>query len=472
MQFLRPIVHYLFAVPNLRVQKMGFSRCTVLFLLIIASFCLIQAKIVNKNVERSLDISSQLVKENIKITATNSDGKPISVYNFVVPAADHKNLAFISAKDENKKDLKFTKKFVDGDFLFTIAFPTSLATEVFTVETVYTKKLIPHPSQIPQSGKQLVRYEGNLYFYSPYETNSQKINVLLSSANILSYTQIKPFNVASNKIKYGPYENIAATANQSLVIHYENERPFLTTTRLERIIEVSHWGNIAVKENIFMEHTGALLKGSFSRYEFQKDARSGHAIKSYKTFLPASASDVYYRDTNGNISTSNMRILRDSVELELRPRFPLFGGWKTQYTLGYNIPSFEYLFNADDKYLLKMRLIDHIYNDMVIDEAEIKIILPEGVSNIELTTPYPVKRGPNELHYTYLDTVGRPVITMYTKNLVENNIANFHLKYTFSKVSLLQEPLLVVAFFFIIFIIAIISMRLDFSINTSHSHKD
>ncbi|XP_017478999.1 PREDICTED: dolichyl-diphosphooligosaccharide--protein glycosyltransferase subunit 1 [Rhagoletis zephyria] len=451
---------------------MEISRCTILFLLIVSLFCLISAKIVNKNVDLSLDISSQLVKEHIRITATNSDGKPISVYTFLVPATDRKNLAFISAKDENKKDLKFTENLVNGHHEFSIAFPTSLATEVFTIETVYTKKLIPHPSQIPQSGKQLVKYEGNLYLYSPYETTSHKTSVLLSSANLLSHTQVKPFNVAANKIKYGPYENIAALTNQSLVIHYENERPFLTTTRLERIIEVSHWGNIAVKENIFMEHTGALLKGSFSRYEFQKDGRSGNAIKSYKTLLPASASDVYYRDTNGNISTSNMKILRDSVELELRPRFPLFGGWKTQYTLGYNIPSFEYLFNADDKYQLRMRLIDHIYNDMVIDEAEVKIILPEGVSNIEITTPYSVKRGANELHFTYLDTVGRPVITLYRRNLVENHIANFSLKYTFSKISLLQEPLLVVAFFFIIFIVAIISLRLDFSINTSHSHKD
>lgn len=37
--------------------------------------------------------------------------------------------------------------------------------------------------------------------------------------------------------------------------------------------------------------------------------------------------------------------MEDSVELELRPRFPLFGGWKTKYYIGYNVPSYEYLFN-------------------------------------------------------------------------------------------------------------------------------
>ncbi len=65
----------------------------------------------------------------------------------------------------------------------------------------------------------------------------------------------------------------------------------------------------------------------------------------FQTVLPASAADVYYRDEIGNISTSHLREMDDSVEVELRPRFPLFGGWKTHYLLGYNVPSYQYLYN-------------------------------------------------------------------------------------------------------------------------------
>ncbi|KAL7740515.1 hypothetical protein ACLKA6_012288 [Drosophila palustris] len=252
----------------------------------------------------------------------------------------------------------------------------------------------------------------------------------------------KPFAVSSNKLSFGPFENIGALSEEELVVHYENQSPFLTVNTLERTIEVSHWGNIAVKEAIQMTHSGAKLKGSFSRYDFQKDGRSGQsAVKSYKTYLPASANGVYYRDTNGNISTSNMNLMRDFVDLDLRPRFPLFGGWKTQYTLGYNVPSYEYLFSSGNKYVLKMHLIDHIHDNMSIDEAVINIILPEGSTNIELVTPYSVKRHQNDLMYTYLDTVGRPVISFSKQNLVENHISDFTLKYSFSKMSLLQEPL-------------------------------
>lgn len=63
-----------------------------------------------------------------------------------------------------------------------------------------------------------------------------------------------------------------------------------------------------------------------------------------QTILPASAQDVYYRDEIGNISTSHLQVLEDSVEVEVRPRFPLFGGWKTHYIIGYNLPSYEYLY--------------------------------------------------------------------------------------------------------------------------------
>ena len=86
------------------------------------------------------------------------------------------------------------------------------------------------------------------------------------------------------------------------------------------------------------------FQGTFSRYDYQRTPTHA-AIKSFKVALPASARDVYYRDAIGNISTSNLLVQDDVVEVELRPRFPLFGGWKTEYYIGYNVPAYEYLFN-------------------------------------------------------------------------------------------------------------------------------
>ena len=62
----------------------------------------------------------------------------------------------------------------------------------------------------------------------------------------------------------------------------------MVVSRLERTIELSMWGNIAVEETVDARHTGAKLKGSFSRYEFQRENSGISAIKSFKTVLPAS----------------------------------------------------------------------------------------------------------------------------------------------------------------------------------------
>ncbi|XP_037935723.1 dolichyl-diphosphooligosaccharide--protein glycosyltransferase subunit 1 [Teleopsis dalmanni] len=449
------------------------GKAVLSLLIIINIVFLAKSHIINQNVDRNIDLSTQLVKESIKITAEDSDNKPIKEYIFSLSENDSKKLAFISATLSLKKylDIKQRKGATDKNE-YVITFQTPAPTQVFHIELVFTNNVIPHPEQIKQSDKQLVRYTGNLYYFSNYKTKTQKTSIKLSTSNIISYTQVKPYNVVSNKVKYGPYENIDEQTNVPLVLHYENNSPFMTIKYLERTIEVSHWGNIAVKESIALEHSGAKLKGSFSRYEYQKDGSSGvSSVKSYKTYLPASSTRVSYRDSNGNISTSNMRVMRDSVELELRPRYPLFGGWKTHYVLGYNVPTFEYLYKNNDNYMLQMRVIDHIFESMVIEDAVVKIILPEGTSNFELITPYTVTRNKNELVHTYLDTVGRPVITFSKKNLVENHIADFKLKYKFSTISLLQEPLLVIVFIYAIFLFTIICLRLNFSI-TTHSHKD
>ncbi|KAJ6649177.1 Dolichyl-diphosphooligosaccharide--protein glycosyltransferase subunit 1 [Pseudolycoriella hygida] len=436
----------------------------------------VDVEIQNKNVDRTIDLTSQLVKISYKITLEHSAKKNLNSYSFLIPKNERKSLAYISIRDSSKKELKSTEETNADGALFLVNLPANAPTQILLVETVFTKSLLPYPTEIQQSEKQLVRYFGNAYFYSQFKTLSQKTTIQLSSKNVESYTSVKPSSQSDSTITYGPYENIAALSTQPITVHFENHSPFLTVTRLERVIEVSHWGNIAVEETIDMVHSGAKLKGSFSRYDYQKDGRSGQAsVKSYKTILPASATGVYYRDTNGNISTSAMRVHKDSVELDLRPRFPLFGGWKTHYTIGYNVPSFEYLFHTNENYLLKMRLVDHIYDDMVIDEIVVKIILPEGSTNIKLITPYPVTRLSDSLHYTYLDTFGRPVIQFTKNNLVENHIHEFNLKYNFPKIVMIQEPLLIVGFLYILFLCVIIWMRLDFSITKekeAHPHKE
>merc|ERR1712172_187183 len=89
-----------------------------------------------------------------------------------------------------------------------------------------------------------------------------------------------------------------------------------------------------------------------------------------------------------------------------------------------------------------------IYDDMLIEQAEVKIILPEGVTDLQLDTPYPIARGEDRKHFTYLDTTGRTVVVLST----------------YPTRTMLTEPLILVSAFLLLFLLAIVYVRLDFSI--------
>ena len=74
---------------------------------------------------------------------------------------------------------------------------------------VFTHHLALHPAEITQKEKQLVRYRGSAYIYSPYKVNTQTTKVLLPGSNIETFTKVKPSSQSDAIITYGPYENIA-----------------------------------------------------------------------------------------------------------------------------------------------------------------------------------------------------------------------------------------------------------------------
>uniref|UniRef100_A0A6Q2WYP9 Dolichyl-diphosphooligosaccharide--protein glycosyltransferase subunit 1 n=1 Tax=Esox lucius TaxID=8010 RepID=A0A6Q2WYP9_ESOLU len=428
--------------------------------------------LVNEEVKRTVDLSTHLAKITAEILLSNQGDSAVHSFILAVESDLAPHLAYIGVKGDEEEDgmLELKQTAIQGQSgeFYKVQLPSSLGAGAklrVKVETVFSHVLRPFPTHITQAERQLVVFQGNHYLFSPYPTRSQTTRVRLASKTVETYTKLGNPSKSDDAIEYGPFRDVAPFSEDTMKVHYENNTPFLTISSITRTIEVSHWGNIAVEETIDLRHTGAFLKGPFSRYDYQRQSDSGiSSVKSFKTILPASAQDVYYRDEIGNISTSHLQVLEDSVEVEVRPRFPLFGGWKTHYIIGYNLPSYEYLYTLGDQYALKMRLVDHVYDDQVIDSLTVKLILPEGARNIHVETPYPIDRVPDQLHYTYLDTFGRPVLVASKTNLVEQHIQDIVVHYTFNKILMLQEPLLVVGAFYILFFTVIIYVRLDFSI--------
>ena len=106
--------------------------------------------------------------------------------------------------------------------------------------------------------------------------------------------------------------------------------------------------------------------------------------------LPPGVHDVYYYDLNGNVSTSHLRTTSSvpkgvpstqSTTFEFRPRYPLLGGWNYSFTLGWDSPLRDYggWDHENKRYLVGIPLQTTIPT-AVVDEAEVKIILPEGAT--------------------------------------------------------------------------------------------
>lgn len=124
------------------------------------------------------------------------------------------------------------------------------------VELVLFKAILPFPLEITQSENQLVRFTGNSYMYSPYPSKTQSTTFTLPNTNIESFSRVAPTNSAEKTLTYGPYSDVAPFSYAKVDIHFENNGPFLMVVELERIIEVSHWGNIAVEEYLHIRHIG------------------------------------------------------------------------------------------------------------------------------------------------------------------------------------------------------------------------
>lgn len=166
-------------------------------------------------------------------------------------------------------------------------------------------------------------------------------------------------------------------------------------------------------------------------------------------------------DEIGNNSKSQLLYFKDYTTFKYQPRYPLLGGWKTQYTLRYSVPVHEYLSrNLLDYFYLKIRAIDHVLNEAYIKKSTVKILLPEGAFLVQVKHPNWFDAVTDEVEYTTLCLFGRSTVILNGSMLLENHISNVKITYLFSSVYLLRVPLLIALYLQVVFFVVILFRRL------------
>ncbi|KAK5103256.1 vacuolar transporter chaperone [Lithohypha guttulata] len=445
----------------------------------------------NVNLVRTTNLEKGYVRETINVVVSNTDQKSQSEYYLPFEYDTIGRVGGIEVRD--KKDAakpSFNVRLagmasvtgVDGTttkpsqyFIVTFSEPLAPKAQLTLSISYYVlTALSPLPAQIHQNDRQYLTYSFSAYFPSAYPTLKQKTNVKLSSADVPDYTTTtgltkgKDPEVQGTKLTYGPYDSrVEAGAIHPVTIRYEFTKPILVASLLERDIEVSHWGgNIALEERYWLRNDAATLMDNFNRVlwaqsNFYQGAPSS-ALKELKVPLKPGSADPYFTDDIGNVSTSRFRPseVRDA-SLELKPRYPIFGGWKYSFKIGWNNALSLFvrkLKTPSDTYILSVPFLEgpKMSEGIQYERMEFRIILPEGSKLVKWETSggtnLPVLIESQDLHKTFMDTVGRTSLTLAATNVVDElRDIDVLVSYEYTLMSALRKPLSIIAGFSSVF---------------------
>ncbi|KAK9238920.1 Ribophorin I [Lipomyces kononenkoae] len=443
-----------------------------------------------QNLFRTVDLTKSYLRESASFVIENISGKSQNEYYIAVPSeivgnATTKHLSLMEVK-EKRVDPAVTLEVEVGPSnehlgvqFYKVQLSKPLAagdTSTIQIATVTVGALEAQPKLIKQPEAQNLLWTGSKFVLSPYKVVRQRTKIKLPDRGANGYSKIKNDpQVEDTTLTYGPYLDSEPFAAETIQVRYEYHFPVVEVTKLERELWVSHsGGNVATEERYWMTNSGAKLSESFSRLRWQASGMSGErstAVKGFAVHLRPGARDVYFTDEIGNVSTSNFRAdVRDPV-LELRPRYPIFGGWNYSFTLGWNhdlgrslkvLPSEG---SGSDTYILRLPLLEGPDNT-AYDVAEISVILPEGAKIVDVFSTYRDYTREDSLLKSHLDTIGRTVVKLTANNIVDEHRRNeVYITYTYSPTSSLRKPIVVSAAIATIFFAWIILGRIDVSIS-------
>ncbi|KJK79052.1 hypothetical protein H634G_05867 [Metarhizium anisopliae BRIP 53293] len=424
----------------------------------------------NANLVHIISLEKNYAKEQINVLIENVSNEPQSEYYLPFTAEQIARVGGFEVKDrKNANAGPFVSEAVEYDpnsdaQYYRIHLPTPLKAggqQTLGISFYNLKAYRPLPASIAQDEKQYLVHDFSVYAPSAYPTLKQKTEVKAASSTIPDYTKITEGKEElpqkqGAKLIYGPFGEKPAGAISPAEVRFEFTKPVTHVSTLERDIEVSHWGgNIAFEERYALHHRGANLSSPFNRVKYAQSAffsPASSALKELRVPLQVGSVDPYFTDVIGNVSTSKFRSNKREALLELKPRYPLFGGWNYPFTIGWNSDAANLLRKtAAGGYVLKVPFLEGPKQAEGVEYGQviIRVVLPEGARNVKYYTGIPessIVKTSVSVHKTYLDTLGRTSVIIKAQNLVDEfRDRDVIISYETSTFDTLRKPFIVFA---------------------------
>ncbi|KAF2088651.1 oligosaccharyltransferase alpha subunit [Saccharata proteae CBS 121410] len=444
----------------------------------------------NANLVRNVNLEKNYPKETINVIIENIDEKPQSEYYLPFEAGLISRIGGLEVRD--KKDAAkgtFDVEVVEFDAdspteYYLIHLPEPLKPseqQTLSISYAVLSALKPLPAEIEQKAKQYVQYTLSAYAPSAYTTLKQKTKLKFPNADVTDYTVLPAPNSdnAEDPTKqgstytYGPYGEIPAGAYEPVSVRYEFTKPLTHATRLERDVEISHWGgNLATEERYWLTNRGAQLKDNFSRVQWQMMMYASpptSALKELTMPLEVGSMNPYFTDDIGNVSTSRFRSNAREANLEIKPRYPVFGGWNYSFRVGWDADLKNYLrkLKTGDGYVLKVPFLEGPQQSEGVEyeRVELRVVLPEGAKNVKFETSVPIVSSELDLHRTFMDTIGRTVLKITALNVVDEwRERDIIVTYDYPPTEAFRKPLTITAATLAVFVAAWALGSIDTSI--------
>ncbi|KAL8930759.1 MAG: hypothetical protein Q9208_000300 [Pyrenodesmia sp. 3 TL-2023] len=390
----------------------------------------------NNNLLRNTNLEKGYVRETVNIVIENIDEAPQDQYYIPFSADVIDKVGGLEAKDKKNPGPLFKTEVAEYDpysptQFFRITLPQPLPPKAqLTLSITYhiLSTLAPLPFKINQQDKQYLLYTFSTYTPSAYPTLKQKTKLKLPTTDVPDAIGGSPERQGST-FTYGPYNDpVPAGALEPASVRYEFTRPLIHATLLERDLEVSHWGgNLAFEERYWLTNQGAHLKENFNRVQWaatQYYNPPSSALRSLNVPLKVGSLNPYFTDDIGNVSTSRFRSNKKEANLELKPRYPVFGGWKYSFRIGWDADLSQFLRQVktpEGSHVLKVPFIEgpKMGEGVSYGKVEVRVILPEGARNVKFETEVPLVAAEEMVHRTYMDTVGRTTLKLTAMNMVD-----------------------------------------------------
>ncbi|KAJ2810433.1 dolichyl-diphosphooligosaccharide--protein glycosyltransferase subunit 1 [Coemansia furcata] len=449
--------------------------------------------LVNTNVIRTVDLQKlPFVHEQVGVVVQNDHpSKVFKTYTISIPLDKAPKLSQVTVHERKSGDALAVSK--EGVFQDTQQYRVALRRGLqpgeklsLNIDLLFVSLVEPQPKAVAQSDDQSWLWDDRARVASLYPTRKQK-TVVKTRGDVLRFTKENAAKDARTVV-FGPFTDDAEGRVQ-VAIRDNGEQMEAVTHRREYF--VSHWADdLNVLEHYALRNLGPELSGGFDKVDQMVSKymrRRDNLVKTLLVKVPEDARSMYFVDEIGNVSTSAVtgrRRPKGEGEpfkiLQLKPRFPLPGGWNYTWWHGYSVPLHRYLKISDGRHLLRLPFIGSLAacasqegeltvamanaQNTAVRAYKLRVTLPEGARDISVQLPVAGEPLLVPTKY-YFDSVGRTVVVITHAN-VAPELASRHIlvSYSYAPLALWLKPAVVAAALFALFMLASVASRMQYGL--------